>query len=100
MIINITPVIDVFFNLLTFFVGLDFIWCGYWYLKTSETACFPKLLGYLVFKFFERLNKKSKSKNEVLRTMFSMKAASFYMLVEGLHLIASSIPTLLKQLFK
>ncbi len=100
MTINITPIVDVFLNLLGFGVGLDFTWCGYWFLKTNEVTHLPRLLGYLVFKLFEIANKKNKSKNEIVKNMFSMKAASIYMLLVGLQLIVESAFTLLSQFLK
>ncbi len=100
MIIDITPIVNLFLNLLVFGIGLDFAWCGYWLLKTNEITRLPRLLGYLVFKLFEVANKKNKSKNEIAKSMFSMKAVSIYLLLGGLQLIVSSILTLLSQLFK
>jgi hypothetical protein len=98
MIIDITPIVNTFFNLITFGIGLDFAWCGYWFLKTNEIEHLPRLLGYVIFKLFERANKKNKSKNELVKTMFSMKAASIYVLLSGIQLIVTSMITMLSQI--
>lgn len=100
MIIDITPIVNLFLNLLVFGIGLDFAWYGYWLLKKSEITRLPRLLGYLVFKLFEVANRKSKSKNEIAKSMFSMKAVGIYLLLGGLQLIVSSILTLLSQIFR
>jgi hypothetical protein len=76
MVVDITPQVKLFFNFLGLGIGLDFIWCGYWYMKTNELTHLPRLLGYLVFKIFETANKKNKSKNMFVINMFSMGAAN------------------------
>ena len=85
--IDITPIINVILDLVMFGIGLDFVWCGYWYLKTKETTRLPKLLGFLCLKIFEVGNKKNRSKNELAKNMFSMKAAGMYLLVSGFQLM-------------
>ena len=98
MNITITPtMVDAFLSLLVFCVGLDFTWCGYWFLKMNEITHLPRLFGYLVFKIFEAGLNKNKSKNEIAKIMFSMKAASIYMLLGGPPLIVGSIFALLIQ---
>jgi len=98
MNITITPLmVDTFLNLLVFGIGLDFTWSGYWFLKTNEIGHNPRLFGYLVFKLFEAGINKNKSKNEIAKNMFSMKAASIYMLLGGPPLIVGSIFSLLSQ---
>jgi hypothetical protein len=98
MIIDITPTVNTFFNLIALGVGLDFAWCGYWFLKTNEITHLPRLLGCMILKLFERANKKSKSKNELVKTIFSMKAASIYLLLGGIQIIVSSMITLFSQI--
>ena len=98
MTINITPIVSVIFNLFAFGIGLDFAWCGYLYLKTNKTTHIPKLLGFLVLKLFEVGNRKSKSKNEFAKNMFSMRAAGMYLLVGGLLLMVDGAFRLLAQL--
>jgi hypothetical protein len=100
MVIDITREVGLFFNLIFLGIGLDFIWCGYWFLKTNEMTHLPKLLGYLVLKLFERANKMNKSKNKFAAEMFSMKAASIYMLLEGPYLVVSSTLTILDYFHK
>jgi hypothetical protein len=53
MIIDITRKVYLFFNFLGLGIGLDSIWCGYWYMKTKEIPRLPKSLGFLTFKLFE-----------------------------------------------
>ena len=100
MIIDITPIFAVFGNLLLFLIGLDFMWCGYWYMKTHETKRLPRLLGYLTLKLFEIGNRKSKSTNQFARNMASMEAASKYLLIGGIGLVMEGIIPLLTQLLK
>jgi hypothetical protein len=98
MNITITPpMVDAFLNLLVFGVGLDFTWCGYWFLKTNEITHLPKLFGYLMFKFIEKSIDKDVSKNETVKIVFSMKAVSIYMLLGGPLLIVGSAFALLSQ---
>ena len=98
MIINITPIVNTCFTFIVFFIGLDFAWCGYVFMKTNDIKRVPKLLGYLVLKLFERGNRLSKSTNEIAKTMFSMKAAGIYSLLSGLQLMVSSMVELLSQI--
>lgn len=100
MIIDITPIIAVFLNLLVFLIGLDFVWCGYWYVKTHEIKRLPRLLGYLALKVFEIGNRKNKSTNQFANSMFSMDAAGKYLLVGGIGLIVKGIILLLSQFSK
>ncbi len=100
MIIDITPIIAVFFNLLVFLIGLDFVWCGFWYMKTRETKRLPRLLGYLTLKLFEIGNRKSKSSNQIARSMFSMEVAGKYLIVGGVGLVIEGVFLLLTQLLK
>lgn len=100
MIIDITPIIAVFGNLLLFLIGLDFVWCGYWYMKTHETKCLPRLLGYLGLKIFEIGNRKNKSTNQFANNMFSMEAAGKYLFFGGIYLTVIGLFQLLTQLLK
>ena len=100
MIIDITPIVNIFFNLLGFGIGLDFVWCGYWFLKKNDITRLPKLLGYMMFKLLEVGNKKSKSKNDFVRNMFSMKTGAIGALLVGFEMMASSMFALLSQLPK
>jgi len=87
-----TPsMVEAFLNLLLIGIGLDFTWCGYWFLKTSEITRLPRLFGYLMFKLFETAIKKDKSKNEIGMIVFSMKAASIYLLLAGPLLIVNRL---------
>ena len=98
MVIDITPIVNTCFTLIVFFIGLDFAWCGYLFLKMNQITHLPKFLGYWMFRLFERANKKNKSTNEIVTAVFSMKAAGIYMLLGGLQLIGSSMFMLLSQL--
>ncbi len=98
MTIDITPIITVLLDLLLALIGLDFVWCGYRYMKTHETRRIPGLLGYLVLKIFETGNKKSKSTNQFAVRMFSMEAAGWHLLLSGVYLIAEGAFPLLTQL--
>ena len=97
MTIDITPIINVFINLLLFLIGIDFIWCGYWYLRTRKMNRLPRLLGYLSLKIFEAGNRKGKSTNQYANAMFSMDAAGKYLLVGGVALVLQSIIQLVTQ---
>lgn len=98
MTIDIIPIVGIVFNLFTFAIGLDFAWSGYLYLKTNKTTHIPKLLGFWVLKLFEVGNRKSKSKNEYAKNMFSMKAAGTYLRVGGLLLMLDGAFRLLARL--
>lgn len=98
MTINIAPIVNIVFNLFAFAIGLDFAWCGYLYLKTNKTTHISKLLGFLVLKLFEVGNRKSKSKNQYAKNMFSMKAAGIYLLAGGILLMVDGAFGLLIQL--
>ena len=100
MIIDITPIVAVFGNLLLFLVGVDYVWCGYWYIKTRETKRLPRLLGYLTLKLFERANRKSKSTNQFANSMFSMETAGRYSFYGGIYLTLIGLFQLLAQLQK
>jgi hypothetical protein len=100
MIIDLTPIITVFLNLLTYLIGLDFVWCGYWYMKTRETNRLPRLLGYLGLKVFVIGNRKNKSTNQFVNSMFSMEAAGKYCLISGIYLVVRGMFPLLTQLLK
>jgi hypothetical protein len=100
MVVDITREVYLFFSFLGLGIGLDFVWCGYWYMKTNELAHLPRLLGYLIFKIFETGNKKNKSKNMLATNMFSMKAASFYMLWGGIYYIVSSIISIISYFYR
>lgn len=92
----ITPsMFDTFIYLLVFGIGLDFIWCGSWFLAKNKIIFFPKLFGYLALKLFEISNKKSTSKNEFAKNVFSMRAAGVYLLLGGLQLVIRSVRMLL-----
>ncbi len=88
MVVDITREVYLFFSFLG--IGLDFVWCGYWYMKTNKLAHLPRLLGFWIFKIFETGDKKSKSKNMLVTNMFSMKAASIYMFLGGVYYIVRS----------
>ncbi len=98
MTIDITPIITVLLNLLLALVGLDFVWCGYRYMKTHEIKRIPRLLGYLVLKIFETGNRKNKSTNQFAIRMFSMEAAGWYLLLSGIYLVAEGAFPLVTQL--
>jgi hypothetical protein len=100
MIIDITPIVDVLLNLIVFLIGLDFVWYGYWYMKTHEIRCTLGLLGYLSLKLFERGNRKNKSSNQFANNMFSMEAAGKYLIVGGIGLVIKGMLPLLAQLLK
>ena len=100
MIIDITPIISVILNFLVLCIGLDFVWCGYWYMKTNQMNYLPRLLGYLVLKLFEVGNRRNRSKDEFVNSMFSMKAACIYMLLGGFYFFVRSTFALLTQLIK
>lgn len=92
MNITITPTMfDIFINLLTVCIGIDFIWCSFWFQIKNEIPNMPKLLGYLVFRLFEASTKRSKSNNKAIKSLFSLRAASIYLLLGGFNLIISSV---------
>ena len=103
MTIDITPIVNVFGDLLLFLIGVDLTWCGYWYMKTLKTKRLPRLLGYLTLKLFERANRIKKpadqSASRMYSSMFSMEAAGKYLFVGGIALIATSLLQLATQLF-
>lgn len=94
MILNITPIVDIFLYLLTLGIGLDFTWCGYWLLKTNKMTHIPRLLGYLTLKIFEKASINN-NETKIVKIMFSMKTASIYMLLGGPLLIVGSVLALL-----
>lgn len=98
MTVDITPIVAVLFTLLLFLIGVDFAWCGYWFIKTHETKRLPRLLGYLTLKVFEMGNRKNKSSNQFANSMFSMDAAGKYLLIGGVGLVIESIASLVAQL--
>jgi hypothetical protein len=100
MIIDITREVNLFLSFLGLGIGLDFIWCGYWYMKTNELTHLPRLLGYLAFKIFETGNKKNKSKNTFATNMFSMEAATIYMLLSGIYLIVRCTFSIVSYFYK
>jgi hypothetical protein len=100
MIIDITPIIAVVLNFLAFLIGLDFVWCGYWYMKTHEIKRLPRLLGYLGLKIFEIGNRKNKSTNQFANNMFSMEAAGKYLFFGGVYLVLRGLFPLLNLLLK
>jgi hypothetical protein len=100
MIIDITPIVAVFFNLIKFLIGIDFLWYGYWYKKTHKIKLTLGLLGYLALKLFERGNRKNKSSNHFVNSMFSMEAAGIYLVVSGIGLIIEGMFSLMPQLFR
>lgn len=101
MNITITPIMfDIFINLLTICIGIDFIWSGIWFQIKNETPNMPKLLGYLVFRLFETSIKKYKSKNNAIKNLFSLRAASIYLLLGGFNLMISGTITIIILLHK
>jgi hypothetical protein len=104
MTIDITPIVAVFFDLIVFLIGIDFVWYGYWYMKTHEIKLTLGLLGYLALKLFERGNRKNKSSNHFVNSMFgsmfSMEVAGKYLFFGGIGLIIQGLFPLLTQLFR
>ena len=98
MTIDITPIVNVFGDLLLFLIGVDYTWCGFWYMKTHETKHLPRLLGYLSLKIFKIGNRKGKSTNQFANSMFSMEAAGKYLFFGGICLIVMSLLQLVAQL--
>jgi len=100
MIIDITPIVAVFFNLIMILLGIDYIWCGYWYMRTHKIKFTIGLFGYLTLKLLERYNRKNKSSNQFANSMFSMEAAGKYMVVGGIGIVITSIFPLLTANFR
>ena len=100
MTLDITPIIAMFLNLIVFLIGIDFMWSGYWYMKTHEIKPTLGLFGYLGLKLFERGNRKNKSSNQFANSMFSMEAAGKYLVVGGIGLVIKGIFPLLTQLLR
>ncbi|HEY3313324.1 MAG TPA: hypothetical protein VGK00_16910 [Anaerolineales bacterium] len=104
MIVDITPIVAVFFKLILFLIGVDFLWCGYWYIKTQEIKLTLGFLGYLALMLFKRANSLRKSSNQdvnsIFSMMFSMQSAGIYLVVAGICLIMEGLFSLLTQLLR
>jgi hypothetical protein len=100
MIIDIMPILVVVFHSLTSLIGLDFVWCGYWYNNNHDLRYLPRLLGYLVLKIFEVGNRKNRSTNQLANNMFNMEAAGKYLFFGGIFLVAKGLFPLLYMLIQ
>lgn len=104
MEVDITPIINVILYVIEALIGLDFLWCGYWYIRTRDTERLPRLLGYMALKLFERANRIHKptdrSLDRIYTNMFSMQAAVKYMLISGIYLVIEGTYWLLARLPK
>jgi hypothetical protein len=103
MKIGITPLVNVFFNLIGALIGIDFLWGGYWYTKTRDIK---RTIGlsYLGLKLFERANRTNKSSNQftnkMVSIMFSLEAVGIYWVVSGIGLVVRCLFPLLTQLIR
>jgi hypothetical protein len=96
MTLTIAPfMVNLFLYLIVLGIGIDFTWCGYWYLTTKEINRLPKLLGYLMFRIIQTGINKKQSSIKFVRTILSMKAMGIYLLLGGPLLILGSIFALL-----
>lgn len=104
MIVDISPIIAVIFNLILILIGIDFIWYGYWYMKTHEIKLTLGFGGYLALRLFKRANSLRKSSNKdinsIISMMFSMESAGIYLVVGGIGLIIQGLFPLLVLLLK
>ena len=104
MKVDITPIIAVFFNLILFLIGVDFLWYGYWYIKNQKVKLTLGFGGYLALMLFKRANSIRKSSNEDLNSifsmMFSMESAGRYLVVAGIGLIIKGLFPLLVLLIR
>ena len=99
MVIDITPLVGAFFNMILALIGIDFLCGGFWYMKTREIKRI-KGLSYLMLKLFERFNRKNKSSNQFAKRMFSMDAVGIYMIVAGIGYVIQGLFPLLTQLYR
>ena len=106
MTIDITPLVGTFFNMILALIGIDFVWGGYWYMKTREIKR-TRGLSYLTIKFFERvnrLNNLNKSSNQFAKRFisirYSMDAVGIYLVVAGILLVIQGMFPLLTQLYR
>ena len=99
MVIDITPLVGAFFNMILALIGIDFLWGGFWYMKTREIKRI-KGLSYLMLKLFERGNRLNKSSNQFAKRMFSMDAVGIYMIVAGIGYVIQGLFPLLTQLIR
>lgn len=70
------------FSVIGLGIGLDFVWCGFWFIRKNQLPMFPKLLGYLIFRISEVEIKANKSKNTSVEIMFGAKTTSFSLLFQ------------------